>query len=80
MENENGNRSCPSLSVLQNVRCLECGEMYAKPCDGHPLKGNLGCPRCGYAGWISASVPLNGGRERPRFAADRLPHRTARSR
>ncbi len=47
-----------SLSVLQSVRCLECGGMYAKPTRGGTAQLNPGCPECGYVGWVSANVPV----------------------
>ena len=44
--------------VLESVRCLECGEVYAKPSAGGTVQKNPGCPACGYVGWIPVSVPL----------------------
>jgi len=44
--------------VLESVRCLECGEVYAKPSAGGTVQKNPGCPCCGYVGWIPVSVPL----------------------
>jgi predicted nucleic acid-binding Zn-ribbon protein len=44
--------------VLESVRCLECGEVYAKPSAGGTVQKNPGCPSCGYVGWIPVSVPL----------------------
>ena len=78
MENETGNGRCRHVSVLENVRCLECGEVYAKPSGGGTLSRNPGCPECGYVGWISASVTAGGARHRS--DADRLPRRSARAR
>jgi hypothetical protein len=50
--------SSPSvLSVLESVRCLECGEVYAKPAAGGTVEENPGCPLCGYVGWIPISLP-----------------------
>jgi phage FluMu protein Com len=46
------------LAVLQSVRCLECGAVYAKPTRGGTAQVNPGCPECGYVGWVTASVPL----------------------
>jgi predicted nucleic acid-binding Zn-ribbon protein len=51
------------LAVLQSVRCLECGAVYAKPTRGGTATVNPGCPECGYVGWVSAAVPM-------RFASD----------
>jgi hypothetical protein len=53
----------PSLSVLESVRCLECGEVYAKPVAGGTVEKNPGCPICGYIGWLPLSLP----RERARL-------------
>jgi phage FluMu protein Com len=63
-------------AVLENVRCLECGEVYAKPSAGGTVQKNPGCPCCGYVGWIPLSVPL----EAPhRFGGSLPPLRPARS-
>ena len=45
------------LAVLDSVRCLECGTVYAKPASGGTYETNPGCPTCGYAGWIPISLP-----------------------
>lgn len=42
---------------IERVRCLECGATYAKPADGGTVNRNPGCPRCGYVGWILATIP-----------------------
>ena len=78
MENENRNARCRTLSVLENVRCLECGEVYAKPSGGGTLHRNPGCPKCGYVGWIAVSINRGGGRHRS--DADRPRPRTGRAR
>jgi hypothetical protein len=44
------------LSLLESVRCLDCGAVYAKPRDGGTLNQNPGCPDCGYVGWVPADV------------------------
>ncbi|MES1247156.1 MAG: hypothetical protein ABUS54_05730 [Actinomycetota bacterium] len=44
------------MSVLESVRCLECGEIYSKPAAGGTTEKNPGCPVCGYVGWIPTSV------------------------
>ena len=71
---ENGN----GLSLLVTVRCLACGQPYAKPADGGTVKTNPGCPKCGYLGWADehdeygpteGSGPLH-------FFADPLPDRS----
>jgi hypothetical protein len=46
------------LSVLESVRCLECGEVYSKPGAGGTVEKNPGCPCCGYVGWIPVSLPV----------------------
>jgi hypothetical protein len=45
----------PSLTVVESVRCLECGAVYAKPSDGGTVRENPGCPECGYVGWAAAA-------------------------
>jgi DNA-directed RNA polymerase subunit RPC12/RpoP len=42
---------------IERVRCLECGATYVKPSDGGTVTRNPGCPRCGYVGWILATIP-----------------------
>ena len=46
------------LTVLESVRCLECGAVYSKPADGGTVRENPGCPECGYVGWIIAAAPV----------------------
>lgn len=46
------------LSLLESVRCLECGEIYSKPNAGSTVQKNPGCPTCGYVGWIPVSLPV----------------------
>ena len=55
------------LVVVESVRCLECGSVYAKPNSGGTVQQNPGCPECGYIGWLSLSVPVSDefGRRRP---------------
>jgi hypothetical protein len=48
----------PSLSVYENVRCLECGSVYTKPTRGGTARANPGCPDCGYVGWVATSGPV----------------------
>ena len=48
----------PNLSVLETVRCLECGFVYSKPAGGGTARQNPGCPECGYVGWLSTAVPV----------------------
>ena len=61
------------LVAVERVRCLDCGTGYLKPCRGATARRHAGCPRCGYLGWISATVPVNEG-ERPRFVEGRQQH------
>jgi len=64
------------LSLLDSVRCLECGAVYSKPAAGTTAETNPGCPVCGYVGWIPVSLPAE-----PRRSADCRPQRLrARSR
>ena len=51
----------PALTLLESVRCLECGGVYAKPSAGGTVEQNPGCPDCGYIGWLAASIPVSGG-------------------
>ena len=53
MDSISGDES-PRLSLLENVRCLECGAVYTKPADGGTVRENPGCPECGYVGWVTA--------------------------
>jgi predicted nucleic acid-binding Zn-ribbon protein len=69
----------PRLSLLESVRCLECGEVYSKPSEGGTMSRNPGCPLCGYVGWLSVSLPAAARGESRRFGADPLRHRSARS-
>ena len=56
---------------VERVRCLECETTYTQPTGGWIVDRNPGCPRCGYVGWISATVPLRSAtpRGQRRFAA-----------
>ena len=70
-----------SNNVIQidRVRCLECGAKYIKPADGGTVHENPGCPKCGYLGWISATIPAatkSGGLRR--FAGDLRPRQAVR--
>jgi ribosomal protein S27AE len=64
---------------LDRVRCLECGATYIKPSGGGTVSQNPGCPKCGYLGWIAASIPTSPAALR-RFAEDRIRRRAARPR
>jgi hypothetical protein len=61
----------PALTLLESVRCLECGSVYAKPSGGGTVEKNPGCPECGYVGWLAASVPVSGGLAPRRSGAGR---------
>jgi hypothetical protein len=64
------------LTLLESVRCLECGEVYSKPVEGGTVQTNPGCPVCEYVGWIPIRLPREPrllhrsgvGRPRPRSA------------
>ena len=45
------------LTLLESVRCLECGEVYSKPVQGGTVQTNPGCPACEYVGWIPIRLP-----------------------
>ena len=45
------------LTLLESVRCLECGEVYSKPVEGGTVHTNPGCPVCEYVGWIPIRLP-----------------------
>ncbi len=61
------------LLVLESVRCLDCGEVYAKPGEGGTVEQNPGCPKCGYVGWLSVSLPVERRFARPHSGGDRPP-------
>ncbi|HSC74061.1 MAG TPA: hypothetical protein VLB89_07835 [Gaiellaceae bacterium] len=66
----------PQLTVVESVRCLECGAVYAKPRAGGTVQENPGCPECGYVGWVASSLAaVSEGPQLPRSVADRQPHR-----
>ena len=62
----------PSLTVLESVRCLECGAVYSKPAGGGTVRQNPGCPDCGYVGWVAINAPLFGDWRPHHSAEDRL--------
>jgi hypothetical protein len=76
-----GEPNTSNVVQLDRVRCLECGAKYVKPADGGTVHENPGCPKCGYLGWISATIPMaspvSGLR---RFAGDRRPTHAVRAR
>jgi hypothetical protein len=64
------------LTVVESVRCLECGAVYAKPRNGGTVRENPGCPECGYVGWVASSLRVvSEGSQLPRSDAGRQPHR-----
>ena len=66
------------MTVLVPVRCLECGEVYAKPRRGGTVAKNPGCPNCGYVGWLSVSLPAEQPSRLRRFGEGPLPRRRVR--
>jgi hypothetical protein len=68
-----------NFAVLENVRCLDCGAVYAKPTVGGTVEANPGCPECGYVGWVAVSMPVSEGRSLIHSFEDRPQHRTAQS-
>jgi ribosomal protein S27AE len=60
-----------NLVRIDRVRCLECGATYTKLSDGGTVSRNPGCPRCGYVGWILATIPSRSAGQ-PRSGGDRL--------
>jgi hypothetical protein len=62
----------PELAIVESVRCLECGAVYAKPRAGGTVRENPGCPECGYVGWV-ATAPAA-------FSEDWSPRRSAAGR
>lgn len=66
-----------TLAVIESVRCLECGAVYAKPAGGGTVRANPGCPECGYVGWLAVSIPIRREFSQHRFFAGRLRRRSA---
>lgn len=76
MDSESGDEA-PNLTVLESVRCLECGAVYAKPSGGGTVRQNPGCPDCGYVGWIAITGhSFSEAWTPPHSDADRLPHQS----
>ena len=75
MDSNSGDEA-PTLTVLETVRCLSCGAVYAKPAEGGTVRENPGCPDCGYVGWAVAatSIPFGDTWLPHRSGADRLQH------
>ena len=61
------------LSVLESVRCLECGAVYSKPADGGTVRENPGCPDCGYVGWVRFTATPASEQPQRRSVAGRQP-------
>ena len=61
------------LTVLESVRCLECGAVYSKPADGGTVRENPGCPECGYVGWVRFTTPSGSEPQPHRSAAGQQP-------
>ena len=70
-------RNGTTLAVVESVRCLECGAVYAKPAGGGTVRANPGCPECGYVGWLAVSIPISEELSQHRFFAGRLRRRSA---
>jgi hypothetical protein len=64
----------PQLTVVESVRCLECGAVYAKPLGGGTVRENPGCPECGYVGWMATPAPFSEAWTPARSAAGPQPH------
>jgi len=70
----------PTLAVYENVRCLECETVYARPSRGGTSRLNPGCPECGYVGWLAVDVPVRPRSEPSRSDEDPPLNRSAQSR
>jgi hypothetical protein len=75
VEANNSGDDTPSLTVLESVRCLECGAVYAKPTGGGTVRQNPGCPECGYVGWSDIGVRVTEGWQPSRSGEDPRRHR-----
>jgi hypothetical protein len=65
----------PQLTVVESVRCLECGTVYGKPAAGGTVLENPGCPDCGYVGWVGTDpAPVTGAWLPRRSAEGRQQH------
>lgn len=65
------------MSNVVTVRCLGCGEVYAKPLGGGTVRANPGCPECAYVGWVIAPELTRGSSSPSHFAEDRPNRRSA---
>ena len=68
------------FTVLARVRCLDCGNLYAKPSRGGTVEENPGCPHCGYLGWIPGAVDFNAAASPSRSVVDLRQRRASRRR
>jgi predicted nucleic acid-binding Zn-ribbon protein len=75
-----GTASDRRFTVLARVRCLDCGNVYAKPSEGGTVEENPGCPQCGYLGWIPAAVDFNRDAAPSRSVVDLRQRRASRRR
>jgi hypothetical protein len=67
----------PQLTVVESVRCLDCGTVYAKPLGGGTVRENPGCPQCGYVGWMPTSPsPVTQTWTPTRYAAGHQPYQS----
>ena len=73
----NPSATSATLALVESVRCLECGAVYAKPAGGGTVRANPGCPECGYVGWLALSIPINRELSQHRFFAGRQRRRSA---
>lgn len=62
---------------MHDVRCLECGTIYAKPLGGGAVDRDPGCPACGHVGWLSVTFAVSEDFGRRRSAGDPRPPRPA---
>jgi hypothetical protein len=66
----------PRLTVVESVRCLGCGAVYAKPLGGGTVRENPGCPDCTYVGWMPTTHHLSQDWPQPRSAAGHQPYQS----
>ena len=66
-----------TITLVESVRCLDCGAVYAKPAGPGTVRANPGCPECGYLGWLAASIPFSRAGVQTRSVADPRRRRSA---
>jgi hypothetical protein len=71
-------RSRDRAAEIEDVRCLSCTTVYERLAHVGVGLHNRACPRCGYAGWVPASVPVTAQSSLPRFSGNRLRVRRGR--